>query len=163
MYKVIGSDQKIYGPVTAAQIRQWQSEGRINSATLLQTEGSNDWKPLSSVSELGTPPVGTPPVVSMPAPVAVQRGNGMATAGLVFGVLSNLCCCFGVAWAVLGIIFSVVALSQHDSHPQQGGRGMALAGLILSVTGLTWRCLLPFFVGFPPGAWWMLHHHWRHW
>ena len=162
MYKIIGSDQRIYGPVSVAQIRQWLAEGRVNSATLVLAEGSNEWKPLSSVAELGTPPVTTPPVVSMP-PLANQRGNGMATAGLVFGVLSNMCCCFGIVWAVLGIIFSVIALSQHETHPQQGGKGMALAGLILSVAGLSWRCFLPFFIGFPPGAWWMVHHHLHHW
>jgi len=85
-------------------------------------------------------------------------------AGLIFGVLSNVCCCFGLICAVLGIIFSIVALSRHEAHPQQGGKGMALAGLILSVVGLSWHCLLPlFFVGLQPNDWMWLHHHWRHW
>jgi hypothetical protein len=158
MYKVIGSDQKIYGPVSVAQIRQWQAEGRINSATLLQAEGSNEWKPLFSVPEFGGPPV-----VTMPPPAAAQRGNNLALAGLICGVLSNVCCCFGVVCAVFGIIFSVIALSQIEAHPQQSGKGMALAGLILSVVGLAWHCLLPLSFGFPPGGWRVFHHHWRNW
>ena len=158
MYKIIGSDQKIYGPVSAAQIRQWQAEGRVNIATLLQAEGSNEWRALSS-----TPEFGVPPVVTMPPPAAAQRGNDLALAGLICGVLANVCCCVGVVCAVFGIIFSVIALNQCEAHPQQGGKGMALAGLILSVVGLTWHCLLPLFIGFPPGAWWVFHHHWRHW
>jgi len=164
MYKVIGSDQKIYGPVSAAQIRQWQTEGRVNNATLLQAEGSNEWKPLSSTSEFGVPPVTTtPPVVMMP-PVAFKRDNGLAVAGLTFGVLSNVCCCFGIIFAVLGIIFSIIAISRQSTHPQEGGRGMALAGLILSVVGLSWRCFLPLaFVGLQPDHWFWLHHHFRHW
>jgi predicted acyltransferase len=99
----------------------------------------------------------------MPPPVAVaQRGDDLALAGLICGVLSNVCCCFTIVCAVLGIVFSVIALSRHDAHPQQGGKGMALAGLVLSVAGLTWHCILPLSLGFPPGAWWVLHHHWRH-
>ena len=38
MYKIIGSDQKIYGPASAGQIRQWQAEGRITGATLVQAQ-----------------------------------------------------------------------------------------------------------------------------
>jgi hypothetical protein len=159
MYKVTGDDQKIYGPASVAQIRQWQAEGRVNSATLLQAEGSNEWKPLSS-----TPEFGTPPVVTMPPTAAVQRDNGMATAGLVFGVLSNVCCCGGIVCGILGIIFSVMALSRHETHPQQGGKGMALAGLILSVVGLSWHCFLPLLFGrLPLDRWMWLPQHWRHW
>jgi len=157
MYKVLGEDQKTYGPVSAAQIRQWQAEGRVNNATLLQAAGSNDWKPLSA-----TPEFGTPPVVSMPPPVAAPHNHNMATTGLVFGVLSNVCCCFGIIWAVLGIIFSAIALSQHDPHPQQSGKAMALAGLILSVVGLSWHLFLPFLLGGGPLQhlmWWP--HHWH--
>jgi hypothetical protein len=157
MYKVIGNDQKIYGPVSAAQIRQWQAEGRVNSATLLQVEGSNEWRALSTMPEFGIPPV-----VHMPPPVA-QHDNDLAIVGLIFGVLSNVCCCFGVICAVIGIIFSVIALNQHEAHPQSGGRGMALAGLILSVVGLMWHCFLPMFIiGRSPGHWIWQFHRWRH-
>ena len=33
MYKIIGADQKEYGPVTAEQLRQWIAEGRVNGQT----------------------------------------------------------------------------------------------------------------------------------
>jgi hypothetical protein len=158
MYKVIGNDQKIYGPVSLAQIRQWQAEGRVNSATLLQAEGSDEWRALSAFPEFGTPPV-----VTMPPVAAIKPDNGMAVAGLTFGILSNVCCCVGFVCAVLGLIFSIIALNRHQAHPDQGGKGMALAGLILSVVGLSWHLLLPlFFVGLQPVNWMWLHH-WRHW
>jgi hypothetical protein len=157
MYKIIGSDQKIYGPVSAAQIRQWQAEGRVNNATLLQAEGSNEWRALSA-----TPEFGIPPMITMPPSTGGKRDHDMAVAGLIFGVLSNVCCCLGLLWAVLGITFSAMALSRYEAHPQQGGKGMAVAGLILSVIGLTWHCLLPLaFVGLQPNRIW-LHHFWRH-
>ena len=159
MYKIIGSDQKIYGPVPVDQIRRWQAEGRVNSTTLVQAEGSNDWKPLSSLPEFGVPPV-----VSMPAPMAGKQDNGMAVAGLVCGVLSNVCCCFGILFAILGILFSVIALSQHRAHPQQNDSTMAVWGLVLSAVGLTWQGILPWvFGGVPPGRWIWMHRSWHHW
>lgn len=51
MYKIIGGDQKEYGPSTAEEIRLWVAEGRANAQTLVQFEGSNEWKPLASYPE----------------------------------------------------------------------------------------------------------------
>ena len=51
MYKIIGADQKEYGPVTAEQLRQWFGEGRVNGQTLIRPEAETEWRPLSSVPE----------------------------------------------------------------------------------------------------------------
>ena len=51
MYKIIGADQKEYGPVSADQIKAWILEGRAGGQTLIQMEGSAEWKPLSSLPE----------------------------------------------------------------------------------------------------------------
>jgi hypothetical protein len=69
MYKIIGADQKEYGPVTAEQLRQWTLDGRVNAQTLVQPEGSTDWQPLSSFPELNPAeaPLG---LSSTPAPLA---------------------------------------------------------------------------------------------
>ena len=147
MYNIIGSDQKVYGPVSLEQIRQWEAEGRVDGETLLQSEGSKEWKPLSSV-----PGLGVPPPVTMPHP-SLQQRNGMATAGLVFGVLSNLCA-FGSVFPALGIIFSAIGLSRHDPRYHSSGRTLAIAGLVLSIIAIAWRGLFPFF---------WFHHHWRRW
>src|SRR5258708_1328016 len=53
MYKIIGADQREYGPGSADQIRQGLAEGRANGRTLLQGEGRTDWAPLSSYVEFG--------------------------------------------------------------------------------------------------------------
>ncbi len=50
MYRIIGADQKEYGPVTAEQLRQWIVEGRADGRTLVRAEGGA-WKPLSTFSE----------------------------------------------------------------------------------------------------------------
>jgi hypothetical protein len=51
MYKIIGADQKEYGPVTADQLRQWITEGRVSGQTSVWAEGTTEWKPLSAFPE----------------------------------------------------------------------------------------------------------------
>ena len=51
MYRIIGGNQKEYGPVTADELRRWIAEGRLSAQSLVQAEGSGDWKPLSSFPE----------------------------------------------------------------------------------------------------------------
>ena len=60
-YKIIGADLMEYGPVSAEQIRQWVTEGRVNAETKLQTEGGGEWKRLAQVPEFATPPPATAP------------------------------------------------------------------------------------------------------
>jgi membrane glycosyltransferase len=65
----------------------------------------------------------------------------MAKAGFVCGLLSVTlgCCCAGLPFNLLGLIFSLIALIQRSENPQRyGGGAMALLGLILSILG----CLL---------------------
>ena len=40
MFKLLGADQKEYGPVNADQIRKWIAQGRANARTKLQAAGS---------------------------------------------------------------------------------------------------------------------------
>ncbi len=51
MYRIIGADGREYGPVSAAQVKQWIVEGRANPQTRVQLEGSTDWIPLGTVPE----------------------------------------------------------------------------------------------------------------
>ena len=50
-YKIIGGDQKEYGPVTAEELRRWIVEGRLNGQSGVRIEGSNDWRPLATYPE----------------------------------------------------------------------------------------------------------------
>lgn len=51
MYKIIGADQKEYGPITAEQMRFWITEGRVNASTQARAEGTSEWKALGSFTE----------------------------------------------------------------------------------------------------------------
>jgi hypothetical protein len=155
MYKIVGADQKEYGPVTAEQIHQWISQGRANAQTVARFE-DGPWKPLGSFPEfanvLATSAPGVPPLAGAPPPQTTFQGgvvpgrNGMATAGLVFGVLSITCC--GILGATLGLIFSLIGLAQINGNPGQytTSKALPIAGIVLSLLGYALFALL-FFTG----------------
>jgi Domain of unknown function (DUF4190)/GYF domain 2 len=141
MYKIIGADGREYGPVAAGQLRQWLAEGRANAQTLALAPGAPEWKPLGALPEFagqfapsGPPVIGPSPGVSMPG--RPLKTNSFAVAGLICGILSLVCCC-GCPFNLLGLVFSLVGLSQINRHPDlYDGRGQAIAGLILSAASL---------------------------
>ena len=60
----------------------------------------------------------------------------MANAGLFCGVLSITlgCCCGGLPFNIVGLVFSVIALMQIGENPQRyEGRDLAILGLVLSL------------------------------
>jgi hypothetical protein len=94
MYKIIGADQKEYGPVTIDQIRQWITEGRANGQTLVQAEGSAEWKPLASFPELSallpaapSPAFGAPVAPVPPQADPIRRLGAPGIALIVLGIL----------------------------------------------------------------------------
>ena len=50
-YKIIGGDQKQYGPISADALREWIAEGRLNGQSQVLAEGAAEWRPLSSFPE----------------------------------------------------------------------------------------------------------------
>ncbi len=80
MYKIIGADQKEYGPVTADQIRQWITEGRVNGQTRVQDAAGGDWKPLASVPEFATAvrPGGPPLLPPTPGQISGSREGALS-------------------------------------------------------------------------------------
>jgi uncharacterized membrane protein len=68
----------------------------------------------------------------------LQPTNPLAIAGVICGgtsvVFGWVCCCFYPV-ALAGLVLSIVALVQLSANPQQRGRNLAIAGIILSVLG----------------------------
>ncbi len=56
-YKVIGGDQKMYGPISGAKVIQWIGENRIDWQTPAQVDGSSEWKPLHQYAKSSPPPI----------------------------------------------------------------------------------------------------------
>ena len=68
-----------------------------------------------------------------------MKTNGLAVTGMVLGILSVTVglCCGGPLFAIPGIIFSGIAISQINRDPEhQTGKGMAVAGIITSVISI---------------------------
>jgi putative regulator of septum formation/uncharacterized protein DUF4190 len=70
----------------------------------------------------GPGPVGYPQAGGYPPPLQKPGTNGFAIAALIFGIIGGV---------LLGFIFGFIALSQ-TKRTGQNGRGLALAGIILS-------------------------------
>ena len=111
MYRIIGADQKQYGPISPDQLRQWVTEGRVNAQTLVLAEGSADWKPLETLPEfsilLGIRPAPGGTEMSWPLPTSALRTNPLAMTGMILGSLSvtcGLCCCYGMPFKNPGMI-----------------------------------------------------------
>jgi hypothetical protein len=54
MYKVIGSDNREYGPASEETVRRWIVEGRANAQSQAQSEGETAWRALGSFPEFAT-------------------------------------------------------------------------------------------------------------
>jgi hypothetical protein len=144
MYRIIGADGREYGPVPPEQLRQWIAEGRANAETRVRIEGSMDWKPLAQFPEFSAlfpaaAPISPPQYLIAPRGAIARRTNSAAMTGFIFGLLSITggFCCFGYIFMILGLVFSIVGLSQINSNPElYEGKGIAIAGLVLSIVGL---------------------------
>jgi hypothetical protein len=135
-YKIIGEDGKEYGPVSGELLRRWIAEGRVESRTPVFVDGAEDWNFVGLLPEFANcfKPTTTPAAISMPG--QPPKTNSYATAGLVCSILAWICCC-GFPFNLLGLVFSLVALSQINRHPGlYEGRGLAIAGLVLSIASL---------------------------
>ncbi len=146
MFKIIGDDQKEYGPVSAEMLRQWIAERRAVGSTRIQVEGSSEWRPLSEFPEFAAalaavpPPVtaAAPPAAGTPAllalPAAPPKTSGLAIASLVCGVLGL--CTAGIT-ALVGLVLGIVALMKiSKSEGKVGGNAFAIAGICVSAVFL---------------------------
>jgi len=146
MYKIIGVDGREYGPIGLGQLRQWHAEGRVNAQTRVLVTGDAKWKTLADLAEFapdaGRPAVPQPirPLTNPAAMWPTQRTNGFAITGLALGVFSlaiSFCCCGGLPFNLLGIIFSGIGLAQIHRRPEiYSGKGAAIAGLVISALSL---------------------------
>jgi TM2 domain-containing membrane protein YozV len=90
MYKIIGTDGRPYGPVSAEEIRRWIAENRVNAQTSVQMEGSPDWKPLGSFSEFASELKAVPPPIAPPPSAVASRASTKIPAGICGILLGSL-------------------------------------------------------------------------
>lgn len=85
-------------------------------------------------------------------PVAASKKNGMAVAAFVLGLLGWLLgwipplIPFTVIMLILAIIFGAIANGRANDDPAVGGKGLAIAGLVLGILGLVTYLLVVLFM-----------------
>ena len=109
MYKIIGVDQKEYGPVTAEQLRQWIIEGRANTQTLVQAEGGSEWKPLADFAEFAEALAARASVNQPPPRIGTVDQNALAAEIIARDYRVDIGSCFSRSWQLLKKNFWVLA------------------------------------------------------
>jgi TM2 domain-containing membrane protein YozV len=132
MHRIIGKDGQQYGPVTAEQLRGWIAENRANAQTLVQTDGSQEWKPLGTLPEfaadLKPPPMSPmpPPTITPPPSTFNPRASNKLPAGLCGILLGSLGIHkFILGYTGAGLIMLLVTLLT-----------CGIGGLVMHVIGL---------------------------
>jgi hypothetical protein len=147
MYKIIGVDQKEYGPISAQQMREWFIQGRVNAQTLVWSETTSNWQPLGNYPEFADLARSSPPPLGAPLAgfgmdpeaarrVALERVSGPAIGLMVTAV-------FGFLMAFSGFFIKGIVESMAASNPdlqklaeQMGGLGggaFGIAGAVFTV------------------------------
>lgn len=123
MYKIIGADQKEYGPVSGEQLRQWIREGRASAQTLAQAEGHTDWRPIIAFPELADA-IGSAPgtAATTPSPFATSGGRNAAlnaVKGPAMGL--KVTAILGFIAVGLGLAINILTLAGFHLGMQQVG------------------------------------------
>ncbi len=137
MYKIIGGDQKEYGPVSTEQLRQWLAEGRVNAQTPVQAEGATEWKPLSAFPEFAA--MSSSPVTpGAPPPYGAQPGLPPDIFARDYDL--DIGGCVGNAWELLksnfGLVFGGVAIFMLIQIGMSGLAQIPIVGIMVSVGSL---------------------------
>ena len=120
MYKIIGADQKEYGPITSDQIRQWIRDGRVNAHTQARHESGGDWQPLSTFPEFAD--AFPPGIVTPPAPTIAPLSTGGSREAALQAIKAPAICLIvtaglGVAFALLGAVSNLLHAGMHTMPP----------------------------------------------
>jgi len=136
MYKIIGADQKEYGPISADQLRQWIAEGRASAQTKVLPEGATEWKMVGDLPEFAAASPGIAPAApSLPAPSpAAALVKGPAIGLMVVAIL-------GVIVQIVSLIFNLAGASflANSQMPKEAWANL-LSGPITVISGIL--CIL---------------------
>lgn len=138
MYKIIGADQKEYGPISADQMRRWITEGRVNAATMAQAEGETTWKSISSFPEFASGfsagPGAPPPLGGAGVPdaggraTALSKVNGPAIGLMVTGALT-------IAYALFSIISNIAGFGMAQMRQFNTGQDAEMTRVMQFTSG----------------------------
>jgi hypothetical protein len=125
------------------ELRALVIAGMLNESSKVAAVGAQEWVSISSVvpdvASAGAAPVAAARPIAAAAPVTgpvvTTRTEGLAVWSFVLSLI-GLWCCFLVVLEIPAVICGHLALSRIRRTPQLGGRGLAIAGLIIGYVGL---------------------------
>ena len=85
--------------------------------------------PASSAASGSLPPA---PPGNVPGLAGPQKTSGLAIASLVLGILGIVTCIGGIVLSPIGLILGIVANSSINKDSGLGGKGLAIAGIVVS-------------------------------
>jgi len=119
MFKIIGGDQKEYGPISIEQIRQWIKDNRLNAQTPAQREGG-EWRKLgdypefadlfqpAGAAEPSAAPAAFPSAPAAGTPAGIPGGSRDAALQAVKGPAIAL-----IVTAALGVTLYLLSAAGH--------------------------------------------------
>jgi len=147
------------GPVSFDHLAELFRNGTVKPSDLVWNESMTEWTPIGGLEAFAVSapelpaaappaPIDAPPALSAAPPLvaapgayspqlgaAPQKTDGLAITSLILGILS-MACCLGLLTGIPGAICGHIALGRIKSEPNLQGRGLAIAGLILSYLGI---------------------------
>lgn len=157
-----GKDGQQHGPMDEATMKARAASGEIGQTDLVWKEGMAEWLPLSKVAELSAGVAAASPEASPytspasnPMGAAPQGGmpiapptSGLAIASLVLGIIGLIACYVNGLFAIPAVICGHMALKRTgDPQKPVGGRGMAIAGLVMGYLGILLQIFFAVVIG----------------
>ena len=131
MNHIIGADGQPRGPIDAATLTRWITEGRANGQTQTCPDGGSEWKPLAYYPEFATA------LSQAPSNVSAHTSEGDATGGLIpyknkhaligyymaFGGLILMCVpVLGLFYSIGTLIIGIKGLKNAKENPAVKGK-----------------------------------------
>ena len=124
MYRIIGADEKEYGPISLDQLRQWIAEGRANAQTRVLVEGTAEWRTVGQIPELAALLPTAAPIAAGPAPMpSAMPGMTSPAAYAVSGPSIGLICVavIGFLLHAANMLLKILGLGMMAASGQQNG------------------------------------------
>jgi hypothetical protein len=110
MYKIIGADQREYGPVPVEQVRKWIAEGRANAQTKAWSAGNSEWKTLADFPEFADLLTAKGAVAQVPPPkIGALDAEKLASGIITRDYRVDIGDCFSRSWNLLRDNFWLLA------------------------------------------------------
>jgi len=122
MYKIIGADQKEYGPISGDELRQWIGEGRVNGQTPIQAGGETAWKSVAEFPEFAAALAASPSAAMPPLAAADHSTLPVDVAERDYDLDIGSCISRSWAlvkynfWPVVGVTFLIIMCTGVINH-----------------------------------------------